>query len=246
MTLKSLEQGAKALEGGDHGAKWPLGHDVVVFSHVAASAGCAIRAAKSLHACCVPTDCWLRLPPSLSRIEAWRAKLACQLAAVCLATKAMTFKGTPDEQQSSLPMVIADEFTTQLDRLRARALCESLSRYVRHMGVRLLCANVHRDVVAWLRPCWILDTEHGELAFSDSTLAENGIWADIMGGIWVGTLRILGGIWADTFGWYLNILVGIWGSSLVVNGRHLGAEFSCRPALFVIIIWPPCPSRGWG
>lgn len=171
MTLKSFEQGAQALQGGDHGAKWPLGHDVAVFTHVATSAGCAHEAAKALHACCVPVDCWLRGPPSLSRSEAWRAQLACQLAAVRQATRARPLEGTANEQ-SSVPMVIADEFTTQLDRPHARALCESLGKYVCSMGVRLLCATVHRDIVSWLHPCWILDTEHSELTCSESFPAD--------------------------------------------------------------------------
>ena len=63
-----------------------------------------------------------------------------------------------------------------------------------------------------------------------------GIWADIVGGIRVGTLGILGGIRADIVGWYLNVLVGIWGRYLAVNGRHLGAEFFCRPAFFVTYV----------
>ena len=61
-----------------------------------------------------------------------------------------------------------------------------------------------------------------------------GIWADIVGGIWVGTSGILGGIWADIVGWHSHVLVGIWGRCLAVNGWHLGAEFSCRPATVVI------------
>ena len=69
-----------------------------------------------------------------------------------------------------------------------------------------------------------------------------GIWADIVGGIWVGTSGILGGIWADTVGWHLNVLVGIRGRCLAVNGRHLGAEFSCRPAL---VVTHACPAMWW-
>ena len=66
------------------------------------------------------------------------------------------------------------------------------------------------------------------------------VWEATAGGIWVGTSGILGGIWADTVGWHLNVLVSIWGRCLAVNGRHLGAEFSCRPALVVKVVALTC------
>jgi len=150
----------KAMVGGESEGLGSFGSpddDMTLFSHVAAATGCDNAAARALSACCVPSDCWFRVHSSLSNSEAWRARLAYRLAAAHGSARPET------GIKSEVPVVIVDEFTTQLDRRHARALCEALRDHIQATRMRLLCATVHADVVAWLCPCWLFDTAQGTL-----------------------------------------------------------------------------------
>lgn len=57
---------------------------------------------------------------------------------------------------------IVDEFTSVVDRTVAAAASRSLAKFVRAGGARrLTLATVHRDVLPWLEPDWIIDTDAG-------------------------------------------------------------------------------------
>jgi len=162
MTIKNFQSGHRDCEYEVRydADCWPLSNSDAIYRHVEAS-GCGDQVSKVLEACCVPKDCWSRSPPTLSRSEAWRSQLACQLA-IALSKRGAS---STEEPKPCFHTVVVDEFTTQLDRKEARALCESLSKYVHSVGVRLLCATVHRDIISWLNPCWVFDTEQGTLSF---------------------------------------------------------------------------------
>lgn len=55
-----------------------------------------------------------------------------------------------------------DEFTSVVDRNVAKATCRSLRKYVNAGHVsRLSLATVHRDILPWLEPDWVIDTDAG-------------------------------------------------------------------------------------
>lgn len=57
---------------------------------------------------------------------------------------------------------VVDEFTSVVDRTVAAAASRSLAKFVRAGGARrLTLATVHRDVLPWLEPDWIIDTDAG-------------------------------------------------------------------------------------
>jgi GNAT superfamily N-acetyltransferase len=57
---------------------------------------------------------------------------------------------------------VIDEYTSVVDRNIAKAASKSLSKYVRSSGVKgLVLATVHRDILEYLEPDWIIDTDAG-------------------------------------------------------------------------------------
>ena len=59
---------------------------------------------------------------------------------------------------------IIDEFTSVVDRNVAKAASVSLSRYVKTNDIKnIVLATCHRDILDWLEPDWVIDTDAGEL-----------------------------------------------------------------------------------
>lgn len=59
--------------------------------------------------------------------------------------------------------VIVDEYTSVVDRNVAKAASVALSRYVKRYDIqRVVLATCHRDVLEWLEPDWVIDTDLGE------------------------------------------------------------------------------------
>lgn len=59
---------------------------------------------------------------------------------------------------------IIDEFTSVVDRNVAKAASVSLSRYLKNNEVNnIVLSTCHRDIVDWLEPDWVIDTDAGEL-----------------------------------------------------------------------------------
>ena len=89
----------------------------------------------------VPT--WLKPYGVLSNGEKFRADLAASL-----------FDGA-----------VIDEYTSVVDRNIAKAASKSLRKFVNEHGLkRLVIVTCHRDVVSYLEPDWIIDTDAGAYA----------------------------------------------------------------------------------
>ena len=57
---------------------------------------------------------------------------------------------------------VIDEFTSVVDRNVARAASTAMARYVRKNNVRgIVLATVHRDILEYLEPDWVIDTDKG-------------------------------------------------------------------------------------
>lgn len=57
---------------------------------------------------------------------------------------------------------VIDEYTSVVDRNVAQAASKSLSKYIRARGVKnVVISTCHRDVLEWLQPDWIIDTDAG-------------------------------------------------------------------------------------
>jgi GNAT superfamily N-acetyltransferase/ABC-type lipoprotein export system ATPase subunit len=58
-----------------------------------------------------------------------------------------------------------DEFTSVIDRNVAKAASAAMARYVRKNNVEgIVLATCHRDVLEYLEPDWVIDTDRGEWA----------------------------------------------------------------------------------
>lgn len=59
---------------------------------------------------------------------------------------------------------VIDEYTSVVDRTVAKAASMALSRYVKGNEIEnIVLCTCHRDIVDWLEPDWVLDTDTGEL-----------------------------------------------------------------------------------
>jgi len=59
---------------------------------------------------------------------------------------------------------VIDEFTSVVDRTVARSICVSIRRFVRSENLTgLTFASCHRDIIEWLEPDWVFDTDTGDL-----------------------------------------------------------------------------------
>ncbi len=60
--------------------------------------------------------------------------------------------------------VVIDEYTSVVDRNVAKAASVSLSRYIKNNDIKnVVLSTCHRDILEWLEPDWVIDTDSGEL-----------------------------------------------------------------------------------
>jgi ABC-type ATPase with predicted acetyltransferase domain len=59
---------------------------------------------------------------------------------------------------------VIDEYTSVVDRTVAKAASMALARYVKNNDLRnIVISTCHMDIVDWLEPDWVLNTDTGEL-----------------------------------------------------------------------------------
>jgi ABC-type ATPase with predicted acetyltransferase domain len=59
---------------------------------------------------------------------------------------------------------VIDEYTSVVDRTVAKAASMSLSRYIKNNDISgVVLSTCHHDIVDWLEPDWVLNTDTGEL-----------------------------------------------------------------------------------
>jgi len=59
---------------------------------------------------------------------------------------------------------VIDEYTSVVDRNVARAASVALSRYVKNNEINnIVISTCHRDIIEWLEPDWVIDTDTGQL-----------------------------------------------------------------------------------
>lgn len=64
---------------------------------------------------------------------------------------------------------LIDEYTSVVDRNVARAASAAVRRWSERSGVRrMVFSTCHRDVLPWLRPDWVIDTDVGTLTVGDA------------------------------------------------------------------------------
>jgi len=57
---------------------------------------------------------------------------------------------------------VIDEFTSVVDRTVAKATSRTMKKYITQSNIKnLVVASCHRDIIEWLEPDWIIDTDAG-------------------------------------------------------------------------------------
>jgi len=58
---------------------------------------------------------------------------------------------------------VIDEFTSVVDRNVAKAASVALTRYIKKNNIKnVVLSTCHRDILEWLEPDWVIDTDLGE------------------------------------------------------------------------------------
>lgn len=59
---------------------------------------------------------------------------------------------------------VIDEFTSVVDRNVAKSCSVSINKYIHRNNIKqVVFATCHRDIIEWLQPCWVFDTDTGIL-----------------------------------------------------------------------------------
>ena len=90
---------------------------------------------------------------------------------------------------------VIDEYTSVVDRNVAKAASVALSRYIKNNDVEnIVVCTCHHDIVDWLEPDWVLNTDTGELLhgffLSDQKSLSKYIAQQLMAGECLKTITI--------------------------------------------------------
>jgi len=88
-----------------------------------------------------------------------------------------------------------DEFTSVVDRNVAKAASVSLSKYIKNNNIKnVVLATCHEDVLDWLEPDWVINTNNGEVYdgnfFKGQTSISKYIEQTIVSGLCLKTITI--------------------------------------------------------
>lgn len=70
--------------------------------------------------------------------------------------------------------IVFDEFTSVVDRQVAQTSCIAINKAVKKTDKKFIAISCHRDIIEWLQPDWIFDTDIMQMVFQLShDLKEN-------------------------------------------------------------------------
>ena len=64
--------------------------------------------------------------------------------------------------------IVFDEFTSVVDRTIAKTASCALSKAIRKLNKQFIAVSCHRDIIEWLEPDWIYDTDKKEFFFAQT------------------------------------------------------------------------------
>ena len=88
--------------------------------------------------------CWIRPAYTLSNGQRFRAEVALQCS----------YAGDD--------VVVIDEWTSVVDRTVAKVMSHSIQKFARKLNKKIVLLSCHHDVIDWLQPDWIIDTNTDE------------------------------------------------------------------------------------
>lgn len=73
---------------------------------------------------------------------------------------------------SGKELIVFDEFTSVVDRNVAASMSFAVQKYVRKHALKFVAVSCHRDVIDWLSPDWVYDTDEREFFFAPVNTAD--------------------------------------------------------------------------
>jgi ABC-type ATPase with predicted acetyltransferase domain len=64
--------------------------------------------------------------------------------------------------------IVFDEFTSVVDRNVARTACIAINKAVHRLNKQFVAVSCHRDIIEWLQPDWVFDTNEMRCFFTTS------------------------------------------------------------------------------
>lgn len=105
---------------------------------------------------------WLKPYSVLSNGE----KMRCDMARALLENETVCF----------------DEFTSVVDRNVAETLCIALNKAIKRTNKKFIAVTCHRDVIEWLEPDWVFDTDVMKTTFTTAHVQRNHMKSENVGG----------------------------------------------------------------
>ena len=78
--------------------------------------------------------------------------------------------------------VVFDEFTSVVDRQVAQTACLAISKAIRRTGKRFIAVSCHSDIIEWLEPDWVFDTNEMTGFFAKADVLKNPLRLGNVGG----------------------------------------------------------------
>lgn len=64
--------------------------------------------------------------------------------------------------------VVFDEFTSVVDRTVAKTACIAVNKAIKRTGKKFIAVSCHEDILEWLQPDWVFDTNEMRFSFGTS------------------------------------------------------------------------------
>ena len=77
--------------------------------------------------------------------------------------------------------VVFDEFTSVVDRQVAQTACIAINKAVKRSGKRFIAVSCHYDILEWLQPDWVLDTNDMRSFFTNAHDRRNNLQSKNVG-----------------------------------------------------------------
>lgn len=66
-------------------------------------------------------------------------------------------------------MAVFDEFTSVVDRTVAQTACIAINKAMQKLDKQFIAISCHKDILEWLQPDWIFDTDTMQMVFYQAT-----------------------------------------------------------------------------
>lgn len=76
---------------------------------------------------------------------------------------------------------VFDEFTSVVDRQVAQTSCIAIEKAIRHNNKKFVAVSCHDDILEWLQPDWVFDTNKMQMVFITAHDQEKNLQSKVVG-----------------------------------------------------------------